>query len=195
MKYLIKYNCNHCNSTIIRKKDKQTVNVGLVASSWWLAANLYNSHDIRRDVGQITCSGNHGIHEFPLQRIQKQFDTFPAPPPIAATAAGRPKRTASAPRASIFSTSSPGGRRHQRKSSAVLDSIGIIWQYVGRTSHAIEDAAAMAADDDTFCSGIGTGNGFFWRHDAFYDKWQLDRPDDFCNINCFRDHRLPNIRY
>ena len=28
-------------------------------------------------MGQITCSGNHhGIHEFPLQRIQKQFDTF-----------------------------------------------------------------------------------------------------------------------
>ena len=55
-------------------------------------------------------------------------------------------------------------------------------QHIRRTCHAVEDTAAVIADDNAFCSGIGTGNGFFRRHDAFYDERQLDGFHDFCNI-------------
>ena len=76
----------------------------------WPVASFYLiqlPHDIRRDMGQIADAGDHhGIHELAFERIQEEFDPF-GPPPTAATAAGLPMRTASAPRASILRMSSP----------------------------------------------------------------------------------------
>lgn len=61
-------------------------------------------------------------------------------------------------------------------------SLGDFRQDVGRSDHTVEDAAAVVADDDAFGTGIGTGNGFFRRHDAFYDKGQGRRFDQLGNV-------------
>ncbi len=63
-----------------------------------------------------------------------------------------------------------------------FDSSGDVGQDIGSPGHAVEDAAAVVADDDALSTGFGTGDGFFCRHDAFDDEGQFDSLYDFGNI-------------
>ena len=140
-------------------------------------------HDIRRDMGQIADAGDHhGIHELAFERIQEEFDPFG---PTADSSDGSRSAdedgvgTEGQHLEDVFAVTDTA---IDENGDPPFDSCGDIRQDIGRTGHAVEDAAAVVADDDALGTGFGTGDGFFGRHDAFDDEGQFDSLDDFGNI-------------
>ena len=120
----------------------------------------------------MNAGNHHGIHDFPFQSIEEELNGFR----LAADSCDG-NRTADEDGIGtegqhlkdVFPMADTAVDEDRK---TAFYSLGDFRQDVGRSDHTVEDAAAVVADDDAFGTGIGTGNGFFRRHDAFYDKGQ-----------------------
>lgn len=108
-------------------------------------------HDIRRDMGQIADAGDHhGIHELAFERIQEEFDPFG---PTANSSDGSRSAdedgvgTEGQHFEDVFAVTDTA---IDENGDPPFDSCGDIRQDIGRTGHAVEDAAAVVADDDAW---------------------------------------------
>ena len=130
----------------------------------------------------MNAGNHHGIHDFPFQSIEEELNGFRLAADSCDGNGTTDEDGIGAEGQHLKDVFPMADTAVDEDRKTAFYGLGDFRQDVSRTDHTVEDTAAVVADDDAFGTGIGTGNGFFRRHDALYDKGQGRRFDQFGNV-------------